>query len=122
MTEASTGPDRWIRVAHTDDVPDVGDSRSGVIDGRPLIVIRRGDGEVVVLSAVCPHRGMTVEAVDGWTGRQLRCPYHFWSFDFSGRCLGTRGLPPLVNGRCDLDVVPHRLRDGGVFVAVTPPG
>jgi len=111
-------PGAWVCVAAADEVPSVGDMVTRDVDGTPVIVVRRGDGELVVLSAICPHRGMIVEPVDGWTGRQLRCPYHFWSFDFSGRCLGTRGMPPLMNGRCDLDVVPHELRDDAVYVAI----
>lgn len=106
----------WVRVAAESEVPAVGDMVSREVGGHPVIVVRRGDGDVVLLSAICPHRGMTVEPVDGWTGRQIRCPYHFWSFDFSGRCLGTRGLPPLMSGRCDLDVVPHESRDGVLYV------
>lgn len=54
--------------------------------GRGL-VLSRLDGAAVVFDDVCRHLGAALSrgtVVDGCT---LRCPYHGWSYDKSGRCV-----------------------------------
>src|SRR5215468_10573306 len=54
--------------------------------GTRVIVYRDADGRAVVQSAFCPHLGADLsvgQVIDG----QIRCSYHHWRFDCSGRCV-----------------------------------
>jgi len=54
--------------------------------GTRVIVYRDADGRAVVQSAFCPHLGADLsvgQVIDG----QIRCAYHHWRFDCSGRCV-----------------------------------
>jgi 5,5'-dehydrodivanillate O-demethylase len=54
--------------------------------GEDLILFRDASGQVGLLDRRCPHRGASLELgrveVEG-----IRCCYHGWKFDRSGRCL-----------------------------------
>jgi phenylpropionate dioxygenase-like ring-hydroxylating dioxygenase large terminal subunit len=95
----------WQCVAHVSQVPVAGDYVNLDLLGEPLSVVRGSDGEVRVLSRVCPHRSMDIMpegfARDGFEPMDLRagkrgsghartllCPYHHWSFDLDGRLKG----------------------------------
>ena len=53
--------------------------------GEELVLFRdRGDA-IGLLGLYCPHRGASLEYGD-IEERGLRCPYHGWLFDVSGRC------------------------------------
>ena len=62
--------------------------------GRPVplrimsenFTLYRGEtGEVFLVAARCPHRGMQLSA--GWVeGNALRCFYHGWKYESDGRC------------------------------------
>ncbi|MFD9206346.1 Rieske 2Fe-2S domain-containing protein [Streptomyces sioyaensis] len=62
---------------------------------RQLVAWRDGEGRAVVMARHCPHLSASLalgKVVDG----QLRCPFHHWRFDGSGRCVdipGTRRIP-----------------------------
>ena len=54
--------------------------------GTRVIVYRDADGRALAQSAFCPHLGADLsvgQVVDG----QIRCAYHHWRFDCSGRCV-----------------------------------
>jgi nitrite reductase/ring-hydroxylating ferredoxin subunit len=54
--------------------------------GHQLVAFRDAQGQVTVLSAICPHFGAHLghgEVVDGC----IRCPFHKLDFDRSGRCV-----------------------------------
>jgi len=54
--------------------------------GTRVILYRDGSGTALVQSAYCPHLGADLSVghvIDG----QIRCAYHHWRFDCSGRCV-----------------------------------
>jgi len=54
--------------------------------GTRVILYRDADGRALVQSAFCPHLGADLsvgQVIDG----QIRCAYHHWRFDCSGRCV-----------------------------------
>lgn len=75
----------WIYLGHDSQVPKPGDFYTADIAGRPLLMLRGGDGVLRVLYNRCAHKGAKiVNAVTGNTGTVLRCPYHGWTYRADG--------------------------------------
>jgi phenylpropionate dioxygenase-like ring-hydroxylating dioxygenase large terminal subunit len=60
--------------------------------GEDLVAFRDTQGAVGLMSANCPHRGASL-----FFGRNeecgLRCVYHGWKFDVTGRCVDMPSEP-----------------------------
>jgi phenylpropionate dioxygenase-like ring-hydroxylating dioxygenase large terminal subunit len=63
-----------------------GDIRRMRLLGENLVMFRDTEGRVGALAEACPHRGASM-----YFGRNeesgIRCPYHGWKFDVTGRCV-----------------------------------
>lgn len=78
----------WTCVGVGSDLPKPGDQRPVDLMGWPLLMVRGRDGRIRVFHNVCSHRGATL--VGGpCNGPAIRCPYHSWAYDLSGRLLRT---------------------------------
>ncbi|MEP6721427.1 MAG: aromatic ring-hydroxylating dioxygenase subunit alpha [Variovorax sp.] len=85
----------WTYIGHASQVPNAGDFVSLDIAGRPLLLVRQGDGAVRVLYNRCAHKGTRlVTDESGNTGRFFRCPYHAWTYKLDGAPLAI----PLKSG------------------------
>lgn len=60
--------------------------------GEPLVLFRDADGQVALLRDRCPHRFIPLSLGRVEAG-QIRCAYHGWTFDGSGRCTDVPSLP-----------------------------
>ncbi len=94
----------WLCVGRTSDIPNVGDYFTTTIADEPLLVVRAADGEIRVMSSVCRHRGMVItdpvpKSRERWWDttptetagncrHAFRCPYHYWTYDLTGRLVG----------------------------------
>jgi nitrite reductase/ring-hydroxylating ferredoxin subunit len=91
--------------------------------GRPVLLVRDGDGRLGAFLNVCRHRGSPVVAEGCGEARRFSCPYHGWTYDQAGRLIGvseeatfgavnrdSHGLTPL----------PAAERAGVIFVGLTP--
>lgn len=75
----------WIYVGHETMVKEPGDYWTTVIGEEPIILVRGADDNVHVLFNRCPHRGaMLCGDRHGNAGRNFRCSYHAWEFNFDG--------------------------------------
>lgn len=54
--------------------------------GRDLVVWRTSAGEPRVFDAYCPHLGAHLGHGGKVEGDSIRCPFHAWAFDESGKC------------------------------------
>ena len=50
------------------------------VASEPVLVVRGEDGTIRALSAICQHRGEIIPCPE--KGKALRCPLHFWTYDF----------------------------------------
>ena len=76
----------WICIGRVEQVPDRGDCLAPTVAGEPVLAVRGEDGAIRALSAVCQHRGEIIPCPE--KGAALRCPLHFWTYDFTGRLAG----------------------------------
>jgi phthalate 4,5-dioxygenase len=81
----------------------------------PLIAFRDSKGRLGLIDEFCPHRRVSL-----WFARNencgLRCPYHGWKFDVSGRCTEIPSEPEHSNFAKRVKVKSYPLvRHGGVL-------
>ena len=60
--------------------------------GQDFVLFRDDQGNYGLLDRDCPHRGADL-SFGRAEGDGLRCPFHGWKFDVSGRCLETPAEP-----------------------------
>ena len=83
----------WIPLVQSDDLPlkDSDPLRVRLL-GEDLVAFRDSSGAVGLLAHNCPHRGASL-----FFGRNenngLRCVYHGWKFDTTGRCVDMPNKP-----------------------------
>ena len=60
--------------------------------GEDLVLFKDAQGAWGLLDRACPHRGADL-SFGRHEGDGLRCPFHGWKFDATGRCLDTPAEP-----------------------------
>jgi phenylpropionate dioxygenase-like ring-hydroxylating dioxygenase large terminal subunit len=107
----------WIHVCDLLDVPNPGDYATAMIGRTPVIVLRdRATGELRAFLNACRHRGTRLLDGKGTCEKQIKCPYHAWSYGLDGALLGVpyRGeFPPEVE---QMSLVPVRVGTVGPLV------
>jgi 5,5'-dehydrodivanillate O-demethylase len=74
----------WLPVGISADVKD--QPQYVRVLGEDLVLFRAPDGEIGLMDAVCSHRGASL--VYGCVEKRgLRCRYHGWLYDPTGRCI-----------------------------------
>ena len=86
MTSPTGFPRGWFVVAWSDDLT-AAEVKPMRYFGQDLVLFRDALGEPAILDAYCPHLGAHLghggEVVDG----TVKCPFHAWRFDGTGRCV-----------------------------------
>src|SRR5262245_31346293 len=87
----------WVHAGRAEEVPASGDYVLRDVGGESLIVTRGEAGSIHAHYNVCRHRGTRLcEQPSGNFGGHIRCPYHAWAFDLTGRLVAAPqmdGLP-----------------------------
>ncbi len=87
----------WIAVGFVADVDRAGACVVVEVAGRSIIITRNRHGRLRAFHNLCRHRATKLLDAGvrefGHRGR-VRCPYHSWTYDTDGTCLGT----PLFEG------------------------
>ena len=77
----------WIPALRADELPepDCPPVRVTLLSEK-LVAFRDSSGRIGIMDEFCAHRGVSL-----WFGRNeeggLRCPYHGWKYDVTGRCV-----------------------------------
>ena len=79
----------WSVIGTASSIPEIGDVKSYDLLGIPLIILRDQDKNIKVFHNVCSHRGFKLIEKDCKLKNVLRCPYHSWSYNFSGELVVT---------------------------------
>jgi phenylpropionate dioxygenase-like ring-hydroxylating dioxygenase large terminal subunit len=106
-------PDHWYPLAWSHEVKR-GKAHGVRFAGQPIVIVRTESGAVFALEDRCAHRQVPLHAgvVDG---ESIRCCYHGWTYDCTGRCIDVPylGRERLPNG---VRSYPCREKDGLIFV------
>jgi len=89
-------PRGWFRACYADEL-EAGQVQRLHRFGRELVLFRGEDGEAHLFDAYCPHMGAHLGVGGAVVGNGIRCPFHHWEFDGSGRCSRipyARRIPP----------------------------
>lgn len=79
----------WVHVADLRDVANPGDFVTGKIGRTPVMITRdRKTGELRGFLNACRHRGAQLLEGKGTCDKQIKCPYHAWSYGLDGALLG----------------------------------
>src|SRR5690349_14303210 len=89
----------WQLVGRADQVAEPGAFVTAEVGGEPIVVVRGGDGVLRGFFNVCRHHAAAVMTAPCGKVDRLRCPYHGWTYDLTGRL---RGVPEF-DGVCDFD-------------------
>ena len=78
-------PNHWYPVAWSKDVKP-GHTLGTSFAGEPIVIVRTASGSVFALEDRCAHRQVPLR-FGVVAGETLRCCYHGWTYDGSGRCV-----------------------------------
>ncbi|HVL37740.1 MAG TPA: SRPBCC family protein [Burkholderiales bacterium] len=78
----------WLYVGHESEVRAPGDFVRRRLGPEEVILVRTETGALAVLHNRCAHRGALVASEASGRVRQLRCPYHAWTYRLDGALLG----------------------------------
>lgn len=95
----------WQFAARLDQVHEPGQYASCEIAGEPIVVVRGDDGVLRGFFNVCRHHAAAVVTEAQGCARNLRCPYHGWTYTLEGALKGT----PSFNAECGFDRAAHGL-------------
>lgn len=109
----------WLVVGTTKELRDI---PIGVkVLSEELVLFRDLEGRIGLVGLHCPHRGSSLEYGDIET-RGIRCPYHGWLFDVSGKCLEQPGEPKDSQYHKKIRHVSYPVREfGGLIFAYMGP-
>jgi choline monooxygenase len=79
----------WLMAGRADQLREPGSFVTIEIAGEPIVVVRDMQGTLRALSNVCRHRAAQVINEPCGKATRLRCRYHGWTYELSGRLIGT---------------------------------
>ncbi len=79
-------PIGWYSVGRGHELID-GEVRRVYAFDRELALYRTRSGKAVVTDAFCPHLGAHLGVNGRVVGESIRCPFHGWRYDTSGKCV-----------------------------------
>lgn len=84
IRKSALDPDFWYPVARSKDLKR-GKALGAHFAGEPIVLVRPESGPVFALEDRCAHRQVPLH-VGQVTGNAIKCGYHGWTYDGSGKC------------------------------------
>jgi choline monooxygenase len=79
----------WCAVTVGAAIPKVGDLLPIELAGWPILLLRGRDGQIQAFHNICRHRAMRLVSEPCSAATRIRCPWHGWTYDLTGKLLGT---------------------------------
>src|SRR4051812_23189950 len=115
--------DCWLAAGRADQVAEPGSYFTCDIAGEPLVVVRGDAGVLRAFHTVCRPRGARVACQEQGHTSRLRCRYHGWTYDLTGRLRGTPEFDGVADFRREDNGLPAwHAEVHGPLVWVHPPG
>jgi choline monooxygenase len=119
-------PRVWQLACSIDHVANPGDFHELRIGPISVLIVRGDDGELRAFQNACRHRGSALCEGTGLGLTELRCPFHRWSYDLTGRLrevpsrreFGALGTDAGAAGRDEIGLIPVRIDTWGPLVFV----
>jgi len=115
----------WQLVGRVEQVRHPGQYITWELAGEPLLVVRGDDQVLRGFFNVCRHHAAAIVTAAEGEARNLRCPYHGWTYSLEGELRGT----PDFAGVCNFDRAANGLApvetavwENWVFVKLEPDG
>src|SRR5215471_8444950 len=89
----------WQVVGRVDQVRETGEFITREVAGEPMLIVRGEDKTLRGLFNVCRHHAAAVVTAEEGRARNLRCPYHGWTYSLEGDLKGA----PDTGGICNFD-------------------
>ncbi|MBI1913697.1 MAG: aromatic ring-hydroxylating dioxygenase subunit alpha [Planctomycetes bacterium] len=110
----------WLAAGRADLVRQPGSFLTAEIAGAPMAVVRDETGTLRAFHNVCRHRAAPVLTEPCGRATRLRCRYHGWTYDLTGRLRGTPEFEGVANfSREDNGLAPLAVEEWGPFVWVS---
>ncbi len=109
----------WLLAGRLDEVPTPGLYMTWEKTRIPLLIVHAVDGVIRCFYNSCRHRGAPVVRVARGRNRALRCQYHSWTYDTTGKLVSVPDERDFVDLRREeraLVPVNCTLSAGGIFV------
>ena len=106
-------PNGWYLLSYSEDL-EVGAVQNYHYVDRELVAYRGNDGVARLVDAYCPHLGAHLGFGGVVEGDGLRCPFHRWRFDGTGRCIEVPYANRLPT-KARLRIFPTREVNGMIF-------
>ncbi len=118
----------WVWAGYAHWIANEGDVHPVEVAGKPLLMVRDGEGSVNVFHNSCRHRGMVVTQEPIEVTQRIQCAYHCWSYNLDGSLAAApyfnrerRGAPsPEARQKLGLLPVPSAVWAGMIFVNLSP--
>ena len=81
--------DKWVVIGVASSFPNKGDAKPFDLLGIPIMILRDKQNNIRVFHNVCSHRGYKILQENCKIKNLIRCPYHSWSYDTSGKLVAT---------------------------------
>jgi Rieske 2Fe-2S family protein len=75
----------WLPVARASELREPGQFVALDVAGEPVLIVAGADGTPRALSNVCRHRGSVIARGERGCVRELRCPFHGFTYDLDGK-------------------------------------
>jgi len=108
-------PDHWYPLSWSHEVKP-GKAHAARFAGEPIVLVRTKAGRVFALEDRCAHRQVPLHA-GVVEGEAIRCCYHGWTYDCTGRCID---VPYLGHDKLPNGVRAYPCREAGGLVFVFP--
>lgn len=114
----------WVVVGRTDELSAPGQVTVRDVGGESILLCADRDGGLRGFFNVCRHRGTQLVA-DSQRVKNLKCPYHAWTYGLDGQLLGAPLLRHVTDDperRCQLGLLPVATSSwqGFTFVSLDP--
>jgi choline monooxygenase len=111
--------DTWQVVGRAGQVVEPGSFLTADVAGEPILVVRDEEGVLRAFYNVCRHRAARVATEPEGRAKKLRCRYHGWTYDLTGRLRGTPEFDGVVDFRReDNGLTPIAVATWGPLVCV----